>query len=134
MSEKQEGSCCSVCKSGCPIGGSGWKWSLFTLAVLIVAGVATSTVFAGSEKGSCPMSGAKATCAASTAQPAGAAAAQGAAGEKEKAACDKDKKACCAGKDKQCDKQASADKAACDKDKKCCEKGKDAKPEEKEKK
>lgn len=128
MSEKKEDACCTMCQGACIGGKNGWKWSLFTLAMLIVAGVATSTVFAGTE-GTCPMSGAKACCAASgQTQHSGEAAAKCPAGEKEAdkaAACTKSQSSCCEGK------QAAADKAACNKDAKSCEKSKDAKPEEK---
>lgn len=44
----EQNACCNVCSDGgCSIGRSGWKWSLFTLAALIIAGVATATVLAG---------------------------------------------------------------------------------------
>lgn len=44
-----QGDCCNVCARSCRLKSSGWKWSLFTLAVIIVAGLATTTVLAGDD-------------------------------------------------------------------------------------
>ena len=118
-------------QQGCGCGGScnpekkgkdaSLKWTLYTLAVLFVAGLTTALaaggVFAGDGQssgecrsyGACPVSSAfsaKATCGAEK---------QGAAGEAEKAACG-DKKDC--GAEKQ-GAAGEAEKAACG-DKKDC--------------
>jgi len=106
------------------MGNSGWKWSLFTLAMLIVAGVTMSTVLAGSEGASCPAAKASACCASAPA------AAQGAAGEKEQG----EAKSCpvaaketgsCAAKSAADGKCAKADKEKCCTKQGQCPKGKD---------
>lgn len=75
---KQSTECRSTCPDGCGLRGKGWRWSIFTLAVLIVAGVATTSVLAGGEDAAKAPGGTKKSCSSL--------AAQGAAGDAEAAA------------------------------------------------
>lgn len=92
--ETQKSSCCNI-SGGCSscLGSAGWKWSLFTLAALIIAGVTTATVMAG-EKSDQPQSGS--ACIWSKMSSCGDKA-QGASGEAERDArsCGADAKAAC---------------------------------------
>ena len=67
---------------------------MFTLAILLIAGVATSTVFAGDVKGTTPMSGK--TCTINKTQHTSEGSAQGAAGEKESIKATAAQGSCCA--------------------------------------
>ncbi len=130
-----QGDCCNVCAGSCRLKSSGWKWSLFTLAVIIVAGLATTTVLAGDDSAKASSS----PCAASASKESAGqcpiraafkgnrkgashrAKMQGAAGEAESA----EAKACpqtaqtCPAKDAAC---CAKDAACCVKDAACCAK------------
>ncbi len=92
--DAQKNSCCNI-SGGCSscLGSAGWKWSLFTLAALIIAGVTTATVLAG-DKSDQPQSGK--ACVWSKMSSCGDKA-QGASGEAEYAAksCNAGEKAAC---------------------------------------